>query len=122
MRQIIDLFIQLDVIFVTTMLSGTIVKMGKGWGKLFGSGKFASFYSLFMFFVIENVFIALASTFVVFPLTSQFFYQNPSKAILSTTWIILVFNLWFAKTFGYHYRTEIIILLALNTILWLFLK
>ena len=117
MSQVIDLLTQLDVILVASMLSGTIVKMGKGYGKIRGVREFVSFYKLFAYFIVENIIIALVSTFLIFPFTSQFLYQYPLKAFSISLEIILTFNIWFAKTFGYKQRTEIIILIIINTIL-----
>jgi hypothetical protein len=120
MVQVVDLLTQLDVILIASMLSGTFVKMGKGYGKLTGQNEFASFYKLFMFFIVENIIIAFLTTFFIFPITSQFLYQYPFKALSISVEIVLLFNAWFARTFGYKQRIEVVVLLVLNTILMLF--
>lgn len=74
MNQVIDLLAQFNVILLSSMLSGSMVKMGKGWEKIFGQKEFASFYNLFLVFIAENIAIAVAANYLIFPAVRQFLY------------------------------------------------
>ena len=113
MNQLIDLLTQFNVILISSMLSGSMVKMGKGWGKILGGGEFVSFYKLFFVFIIENMLITVGAQFIIFPVFSQFLYQNAIKAVLISIEMVLIFNIWFSRTFGYKYRKEILASLAI---------
>lgn len=118
MNQLVDILAQFDVILLSVMLSGITVKMyGEGRGKTAWSNEWASFYVLFLAFVFENVLIALLANFVLLPFIDQLLITHYTQIFTITAEIILTFNVWFAWTFGYKQRLEMIALLAIATIL-----
>ena len=117
----IDLFAQFDVILIAIMLSGIIVKMGKGHGHATGNPYFLSFYTLFLLFLIENVLITVFAEYVFIPFLEAMLPNNFYKVASLTATMALLCNIWFAFTFGYKQRLEMILFLVVMTILTILL-
>jgi hypothetical protein len=110
--QLLDVIAQFNVILLSVMPSGFLVKMyGKGRGKITGSYQFATFYALFLAFIAQNIIVTLLANFIFLPFMTQILINNYPKVLTITAIVVLIFNMWFAWTFGYRQRLEIIALL-----------
>jgi hypothetical protein len=113
---LVDVLAQLDVILIAIMLSGTIVKMGRGSGKIAGDTHFRKFYVLFLGFILENIAITLIAEYGLLPFIESVIFNNYFQVLAITAELVLVCNMWFAWTFGYKQRIEIIVLTIFSTI------
>ena len=117
MALLVDLLAQFDIILIAIMLSGIIVKMGRAHGTTSWDSHFKSFYFLFCLFIIENVLITLFADYLFLPFFEDVLFDNYSKMFAITADLVLFCNIWFAWTFGYKQRIEIIALTVLTTII-----
>lgn len=90
---------------LVSIMVGSIVISGEGWGKIRGSNRFAKFWSLFLYVIIE----VLAWLFISDPLTAciqSLLYQNIGFIIGITTAVLGTFFWWFVYTLSYDIKTQ----------------
>lgn len=121
MTTLVDILAQFDVILIAIMLSGAIVKMGRARGKITGDTHFRRFYVLFLAFILENVLITIFAEYALLPFIENVIFNNYFQVIAITAELTLFCNIWFAWTFGYKQRIEIIVLTVLTTIVLIYL-
>lgn len=90
----------LFAVMVTTILSGQLVKMGKGFGKLKGSTKFQSFVVLWIFFLIEAILLAVFFGYLE-SFVDTFLLVNLKILPFITIEAIFGYYLWFCVEFNY---------------------
>lgn len=112
MSTLIDVFAQLDVILIALMLSGTIVQVSKGKGKVFWDYHFKGFYLLFAFFIIENIIITVLADYFFLPFLKVMLPNNFFKVLSLTITLILACCMWFIVTFGFKLDKHLIVIIA----------
>ena len=85
------------VIFIfSTMLSGSIVRVGNGFGFIRGGRGFQPFWTLFPFYILEGLFISVSMVFLEVPVTNWLNeYKVFVPSIVSSS--IAIFLLWFCR-------------------------
>ena len=94
-----------DFVFtVVSIMAGSIVIVGEGWGKIRFQDQFASFWKLFTYLLLEIgiyvLFTDPATNYIEFPLT-----QNVAYVLGITTGALATFFLWFVYSFDFSITT-----------------
>ncbi len=110
MTLLVDVFSVFDIILIAIMLSGSIVKMGTRHGTIRGDTHFKGFYLLFFAFILENVAITVFANYVFLPFLEQMLPNSFFKVLALTGTLICLCNIWFASTFRFNQRIEVIVL------------
>lgn len=90
----------LFAVMITTILSGQLVKMGKGFGKLKGSTKFQGFIVLWLCFLLEAVLLAVFFGYFE-SFVDNFLLINLKITPFITIEAIFGYYLWFCIEFNY---------------------
>jgi hypothetical protein len=117
MGLLVDVVAQFNIVLVAIMLSGITVKMGHAHGTIRGDTHFRKFYILFLGVILENVGITLLGNFIFLPLFTTILLNNYPLMLSWTADMILFCNIWFAWTFGYRQRLEVLILTLIDSIM-----
>ncbi|MGA2385375.1 MAG: hypothetical protein ABSG33_02445 [Candidatus Bathyarchaeia archaeon] len=117
MTLFVDVFAVFDIILIAIMLSGSIVKMGTAHGTIRGDYHFKGFYLLFLAFILENIVITVFANYVFLPFLEKMLPNSFFKVLALTGSLVCLCNIWFASTFRFNQRKEVIVLTVIMAII-----
>ena len=88
-----------------SLMAGSLVITGDGWGKIRTGGQFVRFWKLFAYFLLEVVLFTYVPPFLA-RLFQEWLKQNSRYVLGITTGIFGTFFLWVVRTWDYDIRTQ----------------
>jgi len=88
-----------------SLMIGSIVTVGQGWGTILRSRTFAPFWKLFAFFFLEILAYVVLQDAAI-GIIEQFLRTNILYVTGLTSALIGVFFLWFVYSFGFSLKTQ----------------
>lgn len=90
---------------LVSIMAGSVVISGQGWGKIRGKNKFAKFWSLFLYFIIEVlVWVLISDSLIAY--VQGLLYRNIGFTTGITTAVLGAFFYWFVYTLDYDIKTQ----------------